>query len=673
MVVGGSAYLVSFNTVRDTSIRAYRNMLEQGQETMDRRYIEIIRSMNQVVTSPKVSYLKYLKRNENKKELITLMDAQKTLYDFKLNNDFIHDYGILLTGSQYIFNKESIYQTESYFSHKMLLTTETQKKLNDHYDSYQVIAVEGDKKVKLALIKSIGQPYQPYANIIMYLKQEMVESIFANFNLKEGALLITDVMGVKLLETGSEYNEGELRYVNYEVNSSVNGWHYKYNLPINTVFKDLNLIKRTTIYMEIISLFICILLALILAKRNVKPLYQLQEQNADMHREMESYKPLLRSVYIERLLNGCLESKDELLNYIGYDYVEKVNQQYRFILMEFSQASHNEESLINESLKLQVSQQIVQRIPDEKYLIHILEGRRIGLIYLEKKRELDKFLVNLKDFMRKTVTHKVRITLGEAYGDLIDVHRSYSEAKQTMDYISPTSDFESLYFKDIPKRVEAYYYPFDIENKIIQSVIKYQEEQLQSTLREIYTENIMQRQLTKNMLSLFVKEMWGTVVKITERYHIKDEELVERILRSINQTKDQNDLQVLQNNMKIFHELCIYFRNQADSQGESQWIKVKGYIDQHYNDNMLSLARVAEEFNMSEGSMSRYFKEKVGENFIDYLSHQRIHYAKELLKETDDPIKQIVELVGYISYNTFSRAFKRVVGMSAGEYRKQHK
>ncbi|MGV2806295.1 helix-turn-helix domain-containing protein, partial [Clostridium perfringens] len=48
----------------------------------------------------------------------------------------------------------------------------------------------------------------------------------------------------------------------------------------------------------------------------------------------------------------------------------------------------------------------------------------------------------------------------------------------------------------------------------------------------------------------------------------------------------------------------------------------------------------------------------------------RMDEAKRELASSDRPVSDIAASVGYLSLNTFSRAFKRVNGISATEYRR---
>jgi AraC-like DNA-binding protein len=47
-----------------------------------------------------------------------------------------------------------------------------------------------------------------------------------------------------------------------------------------------------------------------------------------------------------------------------------------------------------------------------------------------------------------------------------------------------------------------------------------------------------------------------------------------------------------------------------------------------------------------------------------------MEHAKRLLRETDEPIQDIAMQVGYLHSISFGRTFKKVVGVTPGDFRK---
>ncbi|UKS28482.1 helix-turn-helix domain-containing protein [Paenibacillus sp. HWE-109] len=98
--------------------------------------------------------------------------------------------------------------------------------------------------------------------------------------------------------------------------------------------------------------------------------------------------------------------------------------------------------------------------------------------------------------------------------------------------------------------------------------------------------------------------------------------------------------------------------------------KIKGYMEEHYHNPDLSLLHLSEVFHVHMKSISRTFKEEIGENFIDYLTRIRTEHAKELLVHTEHSIQEITIRIGYLHPNTFIRSFKKLVGQTPGDFRK---
>ncbi|MDQ8738001.1 helix-turn-helix domain-containing protein [Paenibacillus sp. LHD-38] len=92
------------------------------------------------------------------------------------------------------------------------------------------------------------------------------------------------------------------------------------------------------------------------------------------------------------------------------------------------------------------------------------------------------------------------------------------------------------------------------------------------------------------------------------------------------------------------------------------------YIHHHFNQE-ISIQSLSEKFYLSPTYLSQLFKKEVGENFVEYLSRQRIQYACKLLAETDMTVSQIGEKCGFNDYFYFTRIFKRLNGMTPTQYR----
>jgi two-component system, response regulator YesN len=95
------------------------------------------------------------------------------------------------------------------------------------------------------------------------------------------------------------------------------------------------------------------------------------------------------------------------------------------------------------------------------------------------------------------------------------------------------------------------------------------------------------------------------------------------------------------------------------------------YIQSKYGDRGLKIQDIADHVHFSPAYVSYLFKKKVKTNIWDYVSQVRIGEAKRLLTATDMKRYEIAYQVGYESPEHFSRMFKRYVGISPADYRKE--
>lgn len=98
--------------------------------------------------------------------------------------------------------------------------------------------------------------------------------------------------------------------------------------------------------------------------------------------------------------------------------------------------------------------------------------------------------------------------------------------------------------------------------------------------------------------------------------------------------------------------------------------KISAYLREHFRDPMLSMSAVADAYGISAARLSLEFKEAMGVNPSDYLLSLRLDSAKTLLRETEMPVKEIGEAIGYYDTSGFIRRFKRETGVTPAQYRK---
>ncbi|QEK11785.1 AraC family transcriptional regulator [Crassaminicella thermophila] len=94
------------------------------------------------------------------------------------------------------------------------------------------------------------------------------------------------------------------------------------------------------------------------------------------------------------------------------------------------------------------------------------------------------------------------------------------------------------------------------------------------------------------------------------------------------------------------------------------------YIHQYYDYN-LTVADIAKQVNLHERYLQHLFKKKTGYTVNAYLTKTRLKKAKQLLACTNIEISKICDYIGVNSQQYFSYLFKKHVGVSPQNYRKE--
>lgn len=117
------------------------------------------------------------------------------------------------------------------------------------------------------------------------------------------------------------------------------------------------------------------------------------------------------------------------------------------------------------------------------------------------------------------------------------------------------------------------------------------------------------------------------------------------------------------------------------SRPESGFGLFKGFSDPRVGRAMASahadLARawtvdlLAREAGLSRSVFADHFRRVVGEPPLEFLTRWRMYVAGRRLRTTSESVGQVAVQVGYESEAAFSKAFKRVMRIGPGQFRKK--
>ena len=153
-------------------------------------------------------------------------------------------------------------------------------------------------------------------------------------------------------------------------------------------------------------------------------------------------------------------------------------------------------------------------------------------------------------------------------------------------------------------------------------------------------------------------------------------ELFDDTARLVSQKPDFYDVDLKGNLYKISGRLLRFFSKKGDNGSApsalSDTEKIQNALKLIYErySEPLDLDMVSAACGYSKSNFCKVFKSITGESFHNMLNRHRVDIACLQLSDKDRPVENIAVSVGFCDTKSFCRVFKRVMGKSAGEYRR---
>lgn len=155
------------------------------------------------------------------------------------------------------------------------------------------------------------------------------------------------------------------------------------------------------------------------------------------------------------------------------------------------------------------------------------------------------------------------------------------------------------------------------------------------------------------------------VIHLDEKSQIAIEQICYLIYEEFNSNSSYRKLALWHYLDSIF---LIIQRNMQNSKLK-KWEKTLEYIFSNPKD--AEFAKAVTLSGYSSSHFCRMFKQEFSMTFSEFLTNIRIQNAKKALANSSENIKEIYEKCGYNSNQRFFYDFKRLVGLTPAQYRKQ--
>jgi YesN/AraC family two-component response regulator len=439
IVIGALAYNIAFHAIENAVVESNTAVLRQSMEVLEQRLEEVDSIAEQLSLDPKIKSFLYLTRPFNGSNVYKILETRKSLYDYKMSNNFIVDYYLFFKNSDIVLAPNLTYTIpdfyDQYFKYDGLDYNQWYDKILGKYYSKQYlpsmpVILNKQSRSMITYIQSLGYKSFYQGAIVVLIDNNEIQNLLKNINISNGGWayiadqnnqIITSVSSTSktsaiLLESSQadgvtkQAINGEDMLITY-VTSNRSGWQYVAVQPTDVVLEEIAVIKKVILTIVLISIALGVFVAYLLAYKNNIPIKRILEaiknvktdsrrgdnvydviqdtltslidKNKNLQTSMEQQIPFLKTAFFERLLRGEFYTKEQLNAIMRYIDVSLVGKYYTVIIL-FLSGYHddvsNEMILIELDRKKVIIKDIIRKIVENNGYPHDVEEDKVALI-----------------------------------------------------------------------------------------------------------------------------------------------------------------------------------------------------------------------------------------------------------------------------------------------------
>ena len=278
-------------------------------------------------------------------------------------------------------------------------------------------------------------------------------------------------------------------------------------------------------------------------------------------------------------------------------------------------------------------------------------------------------LLRIREELPANIAERIFVYGGNVVEEMEDVYESYHNAAFAFMNEKERTESQVIWFRKNNKKMVAVFPYFELSVKLTRLVTSGDEQGLHDALKEIMTQYILESNLPAWLQQILLNELQAILFHILVRLELEEQEY-QKYFSELEKEHRIPLIEQITSTLGLYRSLCALVNEKKTKEAGKMMPAILAFLDANYGDPDLSLTMVADTFRISVPYLSSLFKASAGVNFSNYVEDVRIEKAKGFLKNTSMSVGEIAVATGYSSTNSFSRAFRRVTGDSASEYRK---
>jgi two-component system response regulator YesN len=584
------------------------------------------------------------------------------------------------------------------------------------------VIVPGNNRARMLtflLPLPVGGINSPGAVVIMVKEETIIRLMKSVSEAYNGDFFIFDGQGKRLVATNptsysdsSDFNHvisrldepsssgiyrinGQSYIVTHNV-SDKNGWKYVSLMPLTETLEDIRKIQRNIVILVVLILLLEVIVIYVSIRKNYHPIkklvhfannaftpkepsamneidtirYALDElftANIQLDERVKSTLPIMRENLLFELVSGHYLTWDDF-HKDAAPYGISFNRPNAAVAVLSCETGEEGIAAAEEYCRMKEN-----NLPEglQGYFFNSIYNREIVFVCShDTDFQLKAYLGGLQQELAERVGIRTLIGIGASENSPEGVHVSYLQAVRAAEYLRVRNQYAVLAFDEIEVQTGAVSYFAEQLQSLELFILKNDVDAIESVMERII-EYIGSDGAPPHIVRAVYLNTVTVIFNGLQRLRQDDQNLLKST--DVAFTHRYTIEQMVQIMRESCCKLCDLIRAAQPPSRSASVEEVLAFIERKGMDPDFSLQLIADHFNMSVSNFSHYFKRTTGQNFKDYVNRYRIQTSIELLRGTDETLESIAQKAGYSNTSSFIRSFKKLVGVTPGQYRESNR
>lgn len=404
-----------------------------------------------------------------------------------------------------------------------------------------------------------------------------------------------------------------------------------------------------------------------------------QKEEEQLKKTVTTSEQIIKS----NLLNSIIDETDNVLvDQLKNDYNFKLKEtSYRGIdikldYWDYEKIDKRQDRLTIEKILLIIEKNFKGKIKEQL----VCEKDNLNIFCLiaydikngkEIKNVINGTMSEIKDFLLGFEQYEATIGIGSERSEFGEIRFSIRDAFLAVQNRIKIGTGRLIYAEtlQLEKQINLKDYLETLKEPFLTSIEAYSKGSLEQSINLIYSELEFKDNVDFSCCYELAKELINLFFEHIPIQNKEGDQLKQFLINTYQQCYTIVKLKdLLKNYMGEYLEVCLKL---LETESTKPIRQAKQYIDDHYGEKIV-LEDIAKIVDLNPVYFSVLFKKETGMNFSAYLVTVRMEIAKKMIRNSNETIAAIADMVGYKDVRHFSQTFTKIVGIKPALYRKLH-